>query len=110
MAIATAAGAATPDSITAITFNSGNSGGVSLGYFGTGASGSFTITGTFADDGGNATVSSSAPGLTFSSVTRQQHGPYHRKLHVHVFNGGWKLQPHGDRRQRNCDELISRNG
>jgi hypothetical protein len=66
LAIASAAGAATADSISSITFD-GN--GVSLPYVGTGASGTFVLLGNFADDGGNVTVTSSAPGLTFSSLT-----------------------------------------
>ena len=68
------AGASPADSISAVTFTP-NPGSTSSNYFGTGASGSFVISGTFAGDGGNATVTSTAPGLTFSAVTDTTTGP-----------------------------------
>lgn len=70
MAIATAAGAAT--TTYTVTFNTALSGGTSNGnYFGTGASGTVTIVASnpvFAGDGGNATITSNAPGVTFTNV------------------------------------------
>jgi hypothetical protein len=64
LAIATAAGAAT---ITNIVFTVGS--GAVGNTIGTGASGTFVITGTaFAGDGSNTTVTSTAPGLTFTNV------------------------------------------
>jgi hypothetical protein len=66
LAIASAAGASVADSISGVTFVSN---GPTLAYFGTGASGTFTLSGVFAGDGGNVTVTSSAPGLTFSSLS-----------------------------------------
>ena len=66
MAIATAAGAA--DSITSATFSI--SGGITnQAYFGQGASGTFTLTGAFAGDGGNTSVTTNAPGMTFTVLT-----------------------------------------
>lgn len=67
MAIATAASAA-GDAITTVSF-APSPGSTTGAYFGTGASGTFTLGGTFAGDGGNATVTSNAPGLTFTGVT-----------------------------------------
>jgi hypothetical protein len=65
LAIATAAGAA--DTVTSVTFSI--TGGVTnAGFIGTGASGTFTVNGAFASDGGNATVTTTAPGMTFSNV------------------------------------------
>jgi hypothetical protein len=61
LAIATAAGAA-PGALT-VAFAPGTA-----NAFGSGASGTAAITGTgFINDGGNVTITSSAPGLTFSS-------------------------------------------
>src|ERR1700734_2102018 len=66
LAIASAAGAAT-FTPTGVTFTPHN--GATTNEFGTGASGTFTITGTgFAGDGSTTTVTSTAPGLTFSNV------------------------------------------
>jgi len=62
LAFATAAGAA--DAITGVTFNALVGDGFQA-YFGTGATGNFDVAGTVAGDGGNATVTSNAPGLTF---------------------------------------------
>jgi hypothetical protein len=65
LAIATDAGAAT---ITNIVFTVAS--GAVGNTIGTGASGTFVITGTgFAGDGSNTTVTSTAPGLTFSGVS-----------------------------------------
>jgi len=66
MAIATAAGAADVISSTTFSISGGNQ---NLSYFGQGASGTFTVNGTFAGLGGTTTVTSTAPGVTFSSVT-----------------------------------------
>ncbi|HQU26637.1 MAG TPA: IPT/TIG domain-containing protein [Acidimicrobiales bacterium] len=63
MAIATAAGAA--DSITGVTFSVAG-GIVTQTFFGQGASGSFDVNGTFAGDGGNVSVTTNAPGVTFT--------------------------------------------
>jgi len=64
MAIATAAGAATPATITSVVFSPSGADNI-----GTGASGTATINGTgFAADGGNVTVTSNAPGLTFTET------------------------------------------
>src|SRR5665213_1525256 len=61
LAIATAAGAA-PGALT-VVFAPGTA-----NAFGSGASGTVAITGTgFAADGGNVTITSSAPGLTFTA-------------------------------------------
>jgi hypothetical protein len=62
LAIAGVAGAAT-DAISAVSFTP--SGGAD---FGTGASGNVTLTGTFAGNGGTATITTNAPGVTFTSV------------------------------------------
>lgn len=63
MAIATAAGAV--DSINTVTFSI--AGGItSQPYFGQGASGTFDVNGTFAGDGGNVSVTTNAPGMTFT--------------------------------------------
>lgn len=67
MAIATAAGAATTFTVV-FSPTGGNTAGA---YFGTGATGTVTITAsatTFAGDGGNASITTNAPGVTFSSV------------------------------------------
>jgi len=62
---ASAAGAAT---LTTATFTPHN--GATLNEIGTGASGTFSIAGAgFAGDGSTTTVTSTAPGLTFSGVT-----------------------------------------
>jgi hypothetical protein len=70
MAIATAAGAATAPTLSTTTTNyvftpSGND------SFGSGASGTLVVSGAsgLADDGGNASLTTTAPGVTFSSVT-----------------------------------------
>jgi hypothetical protein len=68
MAIATAAGAAAADAITAVSF-APSPGSTTGAFFGEGASGGVTLTGTFAGDGGNATVTTTAPGVTFTAVT-----------------------------------------
>jgi hypothetical protein len=61
LAIAGVAGAA-GGTVTQAVFNPGGT-----NFFGQGASGTVTITGTgFAHDGGNVTVTSDAPGLTFT--------------------------------------------
>jgi hypothetical protein len=63
--MATAAGAAT---ITTVTFTPHN--GATTNEIGTGATGTFVIAGaSFAGDGSTTTVTSTAPGLTFTSVT-----------------------------------------
>lgn len=62
LAIAGSAGAAT-DAIQTVVFTPSNA-----ANFGTGATGTVTLTGTFAGDGGNATLTTSAPGVTFTSV------------------------------------------
>jgi hypothetical protein len=59
---ATAAGAA----ITSVTFTPH---GGTTNTIGTGASGTFCLAGAFATDGSTTTVTSTAPGLTFSGVT-----------------------------------------
>jgi hypothetical protein len=65
LAIATAAGAA-PTSITAV-FSPGTG-----DAFGSGASGTVALTGVgLANDGGDVTITSSAPGLTFSGASEQ---------------------------------------
>src|SRR5450631_1689678 len=65
LAIATEAGAATITNIV-FTVASGPVGNT----IGTGAAGTFVITGTtFAGDGSNTTVTSTAPGMTFSGVS-----------------------------------------
>jgi hypothetical protein len=65
LAIATEAGAAT---ITNIVFTVAS--GAVGNTIGTGAAGTFVITGTtFAGDGSNTTVTSTAPGMTFSGVS-----------------------------------------
>ena len=77
LAVASVAGATTPgiSSINICTStschgNAGSSGQSSGTSFGTGASGEITISGTgFADDGGNVTVTSNAPGLTFAGAS-----------------------------------------
>jgi hypothetical protein len=63
LVIATAAGAApVPVSVAFTAPGTGNS-------FGSGASGTATVTGTgFINDGGNVTIASSAPGLTFTGA------------------------------------------
>jgi hypothetical protein len=62
MAIATAAGAAPVFTAANVAFTPGTA-----NAFGSGASGIVAITGTgFAGDGGDVTITSSAPGLTFS--------------------------------------------
>jgi hypothetical protein len=69
MAIASVAGAAV--TLTSASFNTTSSGGTTTinAYFGTGASGTFSIAGGFAGDGETtATVTTTAPGVTFSSV------------------------------------------
>ena len=70
----TEAGAAPADAIATATFTP-SPGSTSGAYFGSGASGTFLLTGTFAGDGGHVSVSSTAPGLTFSSVTDTTTGP-----------------------------------
>ena len=73
--IATTDAGATPvDAITTVTFNP-SPGSTSGAYFGSGASGTFVLAGTFAGDGGHVTVSSNAPGLSFSNVTDTTTGP-----------------------------------
>src|SRR5665213_2013989 len=70
MAIASVAGAA--DSVSSVAFNTTASGGTTTtnAYFGTGASGTFSIVGAFAGDGETtATVTTTAPGVTFTGVT-----------------------------------------
>ncbi len=67
---AIAAGAASVDSISGATFNTAASGGTTDGvFFGSGAAGTFALFGDFAGDGGNASVTTNAPGVTFSAVT-----------------------------------------
>jgi hypothetical protein len=68
MAIASVAGAAV--TLTSASFTTTASGGTTTGaYFGTGASGTFSIAGGFAGDGETtATVTTTAPGVTFTSV------------------------------------------
>jgi len=62
LAIAGTASAAGTETVTSVTFNGASS-------FGSGATGSVAIVGTnFAADGGNVTVSSNAPGLTFTGA------------------------------------------
>jgi len=63
MAIATAAGAA--DSISSIVFTPS---GAVTSSFGTGASGTAVLNGAFSGDGSNATLTTNAPGVTFSNV------------------------------------------
>jgi hypothetical protein len=63
LAIAGSAGAAPADAITSIVFaQSGTN------EFGTGATGTAVLNGTFAGDGGNATLTTNAPGVTFTNV------------------------------------------
>jgi hypothetical protein len=70
LAIATAAGAST---WTTVTFTPHN--GATTNEFGTGASGTFVIAGSgFAADGSTTTVTSTAPGLTFSNVAEPNGG------------------------------------
>ncbi len=72
LAIATTAGAASAWTTVAFSVH-----GATTNTIGTGASGTFTITGpaaTFAADGSTTTVTSTAPGLTFSSVTEPAGG------------------------------------
>jgi hypothetical protein len=70
LAIATAAGAST---FTTVTFTPHT--GSTTNEFGTGASGTFVIAGSgFAADGSTTTVTSSAPGLTFSNVAEPAGG------------------------------------
>jgi hypothetical protein len=70
LAIATAAGAST---WTAVTFTPHT--GTTTNEFGTGASGTFVIAGSgFAADGSTTTVTSSAPGLTFTNVAEPAGG------------------------------------
>ena len=64
LAIATAAGAST---IATVTFTPHT--GTTTNEFGTGAAGTFCLTGTYATDGSTTTVTSTAPGLTFTGVT-----------------------------------------
>lgn len=67
LAAASAASAATAPTLSSVTTS--NSTGGTGNYFGSGASGTMTITGAnFANDGGNVTVTSNAPGLTFSGA------------------------------------------
>ena len=73
MAIASAAGAAAPPGTTyTSSFDTAAVGGTSTGaYFGTGAAGTVTITASnpvFAGDGGNASITTNAPGVTFTNV------------------------------------------
>jgi hypothetical protein len=69
--MATAAGAAT---ITAATFTPHNTTYATPNEIGTGASGTFVLTGTFASDGSTTTVTSTAPGVTFTGVTEPTSG------------------------------------
>src|SRR5664280_407792 len=71
MAIAGTAGAAGADSITGVAYTiPGPPTGITgQAYFGTGASGTFDVAGAFAGDGGNTTVTTTAPGVTFTGVT-----------------------------------------
>ena len=65
MAMASVASAAGTDAITGVAYSI--SGGItSQAYFGTGASGTFDVAGTFAGDGGNTAVTTTAPGVTFT--------------------------------------------
>ena len=65
MALAGVASAAGTDPVTGVAFSI--TGGItSEAYFGTGASGTFDVAGTFAGDGGNTTVTTTAPGVTFT--------------------------------------------
>jgi hypothetical protein len=65
MALSGVAGAAGTDPVTGVTFSI--AGGVTgAAYFGTGAAGTFDVAGTFAGDGGNTTVTTTAPGVTFT--------------------------------------------
>jgi hypothetical protein len=67
LVVASAAGAAT---LTAATFTPHNGTFATPNEIGTGASGAFSIAGSgFAGDGSTTTVTSTAPGLTFSGVT-----------------------------------------
>ena len=73
MAIASAAGAVVPPGTTYTSaFDTAAVGGTSTGaYFGTGAAGTVTITASnpvFAGDGGNASITTNAPGVTFTNV------------------------------------------
>ena len=63
LAFATAAGA---DTITSVSFVPS---GIVTSSFGEGASGTFDLVGTFAGDGGNTTVTTTAPGVTFTVLT-----------------------------------------
>jgi len=71
MALASVAGAAGAETINGVTFSV--VGGItSQAYFGTGAAGTFDVNApasTFAGDGGNTTVTTTAPGVTFTGVT-----------------------------------------
>jgi hypothetical protein len=71
LVMATAAGAAT---IATATFTPHNTTYATPNEIGTGASGTFVLTGTFASDGSTTTVTSTAPGLTFSGVTEPTTG------------------------------------
>jgi hypothetical protein len=63
MALATAAGAA--DSITSIVFTPG---GLVTSSFGTGSTGTAVLNGAFSGDGSTATLTTNAPGVTFTNV------------------------------------------
>jgi hypothetical protein len=73
LALGSAAGATTIASVNFNTTSGSHGNGSQSGtaaWFGTGASGTVTITGSsdFADSGGTVTVSSTAPGVTFSGA------------------------------------------
>ena len=64
VSVASAAGA---DSVTSMSFSTSASGGSTDGsYFGAGALGTVEVVGTFAGDGGTASITTNAPGVTFS--------------------------------------------
>jgi hypothetical protein len=70
MAFASVAGAAGADAITAVAFAPSPSGSTATSgaLFGTGASGTAILTGTFSGDGSTATLTTNAPGVTFTNV------------------------------------------
>lgn len=71
LAEATAASAATAPSITSVVVSNAAASG---NYFGQGASGTMTLTGSFAADGSTVTVTSNAPGVTFSGASEAAGG------------------------------------
>jgi hypothetical protein len=75
LVMATAASAAT--TIGVVTFTPNNAAFATPNEIGTGASGTLNISGStgFAFDGSTTTITSTAPGLTFSSVVENTSGP-----------------------------------